>query len=240
MKLAVALAAGLALSALFSSPLLADEGEDRRDASPQIRETAHRSIDFVPTGWKLYDKVEGDLNGDGRDDAALVIQLNDPSGVISNRDGLGVDLYDKNPRMLLVALSDEHGQLRLAGRNLRIIPDWDSPTISDPYGSMAIRDGKLWLYLEFFANAGGWTMFNQTFQFRWNGKSMALIGYDYNEVQRNSGETNSISVNYLTHRRSDKTGRIDRDDEDKSWSIIPAARKPVLRDVDNLDFGFVP
>ncbi len=240
MKLAAVLATGIAFCVLWSSPALADEEEDRGDTSPEIAETALRSIDFVPAGWKLYDKVEGDLNGDGHDDAALVIQRNDADGVVSNPDGLGVDRYNKNPRILLVAISDEHGQLKLAGRNDRIIPDWVIPTIVDPYSSMAIRDGKLHLLIEYFASAGSWTMFNQTFQFRWNGSAMALIGYDYHEVKRNTGGTTTISVNYLTHRRSDATGRIDLDEEDTRWSRIPTTDRPVLADVDNLYFEFEP
>ncbi len=198
-----------------------------------ISQTAFRPIDFVPDGWKLYDKTDGDLDGDGQPDAALIIQRNDPAGVISNPDGLGYDSYDANPRILLVAFQDEPGRYQLIGRSDLIIPDHDSPTIEDPYETMLIKDGKLHLNLQFFASAGSWSMFNRRFQFRWNGKAMALIGFDLSYVHRGSGETRRSSVNYLSGKRQDSTGTIGDGEPDWRWSKLPQGHRPVLGDIGN-------
>ncbi|QUL38102.1 hypothetical protein [Erythrobacter sp. JK5] len=198
-----------------------------------IEPAANRAIDFVPFGWKLYDKVEGDLNGDGSADTALVIQKNDPQLMIENPDGLGSERYDANPRMLLVAMKTNDGRYRLVGRNGAIIPDHDSPTIEDPYEGMRIEQGSLHLAIAFFASAGSWSMFNRQFQFRWNGEAMALIGFEANYVHRGSGEMRQASVNYLTGRRKDAAGSIADDQSDWHWSDIAPDNRPTLDSIGN-------
>lgn len=227
--------AGLALSL---TPALAAAPEE--PALPavaaeavSIAQTAFRPIEFVPDGWKLYDKTDGDLDGDGRTDAALVIQRNDPAGVVRNPDGLGHDLYDSNPRILLVTIMDELGQYQLVGRDDAIIPDHDSPTIEDPYETMSIEDGKLNLDIRFFASAGSWIMTNRNFQFRWDGKAMALIGFDMARTHRASGEMRQTSVNYLSGRRQDSLGNIEDSGPEWQWSDLPITRRPKLGDIGN-------
>ena len=222
------------IAAMALAAAAQDVRPDRNADDPvAIDQRSYRPIGFVPDGWTLYDKVDGDLNGDGRGDSVLVIRRNDPAGVIRNTEGLGMPVYDSNPRTLLVILADEFGQYHLAGRNDAIIPDHDAPTISDPYESIAIEDGKLYLDLTFFANAGSWTTFNRQFQFRWNGEAMALIGFDMTEVHRGSGEMQQTSVNYLTGKRQDGAGSIEDSETDWRWSDLPANYRPVLEQIGN-------
>ena len=129
--------------------------------TPEIPQQAHRDIDFVPWGWDLFDKVQGDLNGDGREDSILVIQANDPNKRIENPDGFGVDRYDENQRILLFILSGDDGFLRLAGRDDWVIPDHNSPTMDDPYAGIVINDDKASLTIRFWANAGSWVHLGQ-------------------------------------------------------------------------------
>lgn len=224
------LAAGI-VALLFAN--LSGGNAAAQTEQPDVPKTAFRTIDFVPPGWKLFDKVEGDLNADGLTDAVLVIQRNDPAGIVANPDGLGVDRYENNQRVLLVAMQAEGQGFVLAGQDSQIIPNWDSPTIGDPYSSITIRDRKLVLSLEFFANAGSWLMFNQQFQFRLLDGKFALIGYEYNSVRRNTGEANAISINFLTGRRKDSSGNISTDVTNDSWSNIPANTRPNLGEIGN-------
>jgi hypothetical protein len=198
-----------------------------------IRQTSFRPIQFVPAGWKLLDKADGDLNGDGRLDAALIIQRNDPAGIISNRDGLGFDTYDTNPRIVLVTIQDDLGQYQLVGRDDDIIPDHDSPTIDDPYEMMMIEGGKLKLDLRFFANAGSWSMFTHRFQFRWDGKAMVLIGFDMAYVHRASGEMKQTSINYLTGKRQDSIGNISDSAPEWIWTDLPSKARLRLGEIGN-------
>ncbi|MGB7407825.1 MAG: hypothetical protein WA908_04915 [Pontixanthobacter sp.] len=198
-----------------------------------IASTAFRPIDFVPVGWKLFDKFDGDLNGDDRIDAAIVIQRNDPQAIIADPDGLGMDRYDANPRILLIALRNHLWQYRIVSRNDRIIPDHDSPTIGDPYEDMRIADGVLHFDLDFFANAGSWETYNRRFQFRWNGAAMALIGFDMTHVHRGSGVLRQTSVNYLTGKRKDADGSIEDDTTEWRWSDISPDHRPVMSEIGN-------
>jgi len=210
-------------------------------AGPDIDETANRDIDFVPRGWKLYDKAEGDLNGDGVSDSVLVIQATEPDKVIDNPDGLGVERYDANQRILLFVLSDAESRFRLAGRDDLIIPDHASATIDDPYTDIDISEGKATLHVNFWASAGTWYTSSHQFHFRWGGKAMQVIGYDRVEVHRGTGALREVSVNYLTGRRKDVVGSISDDTPSKEeiWSDIPPGSRPTIGSIGNA-FDFLP
>ncbi|MEO9462320.1 MAG: hypothetical protein ABJ242_06250 [Marinomonas sp.] len=195
--------------------------------------TSFRDIEFVPEGWKLYDKAIGDLDGDGRSDSVLIIQKNDPALVIRNKNGFGMDRYDSNPRKVLVILQDYPGQYKLVAKGDAIIPDHDSPTISDPFENVRIEKGSLHLDIAFFANAGSWSMYNRRFQFRWDGKAMALIGFEMTYVHRASGEMNQTSVNYLSGKRKDSKGNIADSEENWKWSKVPKGTAHTLGSIGN-------
>ncbi len=56
---------------------------------------------FVPQGWTVLETASGDLNRDGKIDAALIIQQNNPNNIKSH-EGLGSDRLNLNPRKLLI------------------------------------------------------------------------------------------------------------------------------------------
>lgn len=226
----------LAAALAATSPLAAQSER----AVPPIAETALRDIDFVPFGWKLYDKAQGDLNGDGLEDSVLVIQRNEPSLVIENPDSLGAESYDANPRSLLFILSDPEGPMRLVGRDDTIIPDWDSPNLDNPLDSIDIGGGgKVTLWIRYWSSAGAWEMSNRLFHFRWDGEGMVLIGYDSIEVHRATLDFKEVSINYLTGRRKDVVGNMDQDKDEETWSEIDKSSKPVLGNIGNA-FEFNP
>lgn len=65
---------------------------------------AASAADFVPSGWKLEVQANGDLNGDGIPDLALVLHEQADRNIMANPDGPGVNPLDSNPRLLLAAL----------------------------------------------------------------------------------------------------------------------------------------
>ena len=103
----------LAALAMCQSANAVAETPARASIAP-VGETVFRPIDLVPWGWKLFDKIDGDLNSDGRDDTVLVIQRNDPALMMQN-ENLGVDRFDANPRVLVLAMRTDNGY-RVAGR----------------------------------------------------------------------------------------------------------------------------
>ena len=95
------------------------------------------------------------------------------------------------------------------------------------------------LSVAFFANAGSWSMFNRQFQFRWDGETTALAGFESSDVHRGSGGMRRTSVNYLTGRRKDAIGNITEDTDDWKWSDLPKDAKTALGSIGN-GFEFEP
>jgi hypothetical protein len=168
---------------------------------------------FAPAGWRVELKIAGDLNKDGIDDLALVIRQNDPNNVLTNT-GLGVPRLDTNPRVLAVVFGKAGGGYQLALENHTLIPRTTEPNLDDylaESGGVAIKRGTLQVTLHLFASAGGWTAGNRTYTFRFQDAGFVLIGYDSNMVQRNTGKTTGVSVNYLTGRVKLSTASIAED-----------------------------
>jgi len=93
----------------------------QKDSIPKMIEEIIRpkdstlNIEFeIPEGYKLFDKIEGDLNGDGLVDHVLMIKGTDESNVVINRFD---DEVDRNRRGILIYLSD-NGTYILATKNL--------------------------------------------------------------------------------------------------------------------------
>ncbi|RBL67868.1 hypothetical protein C3E98_029510 [Pseudomonas sp. MWU13-2625] len=168
--------------------------------SPLIVPLAGKPEDFVPKGWKLEFQTKGDLNGDGRDDLALVLRDNDPANVISD-DGMCESPFDANPRILVVAFAQPDGQYALALRNETLIPTRESPCLADALeeGNVSIDRGTLQVTLGRFASAGSWEMGSTTVTFRWQDRNFMLIGYDNLSVMRNTAAFRPLGVNYSSN-----------------------------------------
>ena len=195
----------------------------------------------TPPGWRTGHAVEGDLNADGRADLVLVLHQQDPANLIRH-DGFGEDPLDTNPRMLVVGFARDGGY-DLVARNHTLIPRRVEPNLTDPLEQPPeIRNGVVSVRLDFFASAGGWTMFNSTTRFRWQDGAFRLIGHDYSEVARNTGETVDRSVNFLTRRVSTVRSSIDVDTPPPAvWTRLPPGPLLTLDQVgDGLVFSPVP
>jgi len=206
---------------------------------PSLIDHSATAEGFVPKGWSLEIQARGDLNGDGRDDLALVLRDHDPRNIIDNTDGLGPPRFDTNPRILAVAFGEGDGY-RLALANHTLIPRPDNPVLDDVLsenGGVSIQRDTLRVRLHLFASAGGWTTALSTFTFRFQNDRFELIGYDRSEVQRNTGGTMAISVNYSTGRMSRTTGSIAHDRSKTSWRRLPKRPLLTLEQIgDGLDF----
>lgn len=228
------------LIALLAPPAFAFD-EIPPAAIPTLAREAKTLGEFALAGWTVEAKASGDLDGDGKADAALVLHGTDPKLVLRNADGLGPDELDTNPRILAVALATETG-FRLAVQNATLIPRRQEPTIADPFspdGELAIARGAVRVAISYFASAGGWGTADVAFTFRLGDGTLRLIGYDRTDIQRNSGEMEKVSVNYLSGRRSDAKGRIDDDPKRLKtvWSAAPAGAGPTIEAIgDGLEF----
>lgn len=180
---------------------------------------------FRPTGWKIEQVVRGDLSGDGIEDLAFVLRDENPANILTH-DGLGENPFDSNPRILGIALGDGRG-FALVAQDHALILRRDNPAMDDPFAGLEIAGGSLKVRLELFMSAGGWSAGPYTFTLRHRDGAVRLIGYDHMNVQRNSGEVTEVSINFLTGRRSDGTGRIDNDELRKVWSRTTVGALPL-------------
>lgn len=229
--------AGPLLAAVIAAPALGDELDPPPVTIPRLAAEAASVEAFAPQGWRVEAKVAGDLDGDGRDDAAFVLRQTDPKNILKN-EGLGPDALDTNPRILAVAVAARDGY-RLAVQNATLIPRHVDATMDDLFSAedLEVVEGAVKVGLHLFMSAGGWGMANVGFTFRLKEGALELIGYDRDDTQRNSGETASVSVNYPAGKMSRGKGSISVDEEKTVWSKAPSKRGPAIGEIgDGLDF----
>ena len=180
----------------------------------------------MPRQWKLTDKAVGDLNGDGVQDAALVLWMNDPR----NRIHPSFDpktRYDTNPLMLVVLFGSKSGGYDLAAANHKLIPRRVNPNQDPPFNDVVITHGVLRVKMHEFLEAGGWRSGTCSFAFRWEQGALRLIGFDRDAIIKNTGATEKVSVDYLARRMATTTGTMAGDVEDHTeTTVLP--KKPLL------------
>jgi len=201
---------------------------------------------FVPEGWKLIARAEGDLNKDGAADLAIIIENTDLRHY-KVHDGPGRDTLNLNPRMLLVLFRDkEAGLYRLAEKNTAFIPkpnDGERPCLADPLAEtekLTIRKGVLALHFQYWYSCGSWYTSNHHYLFRHQHGGFELIGFDCDEFHRATGERSRYSVNFSTGRYSHTTGENEFEDTGKmpetAWGTLKAPRRLALRQMDGRSF----
>lgn len=205
---------------------------------PALAKRASAVEGFVPTGWSLEARAEGDLDGDGVPDVAFVLHGKDPALVVKN-EGLGEAELDTNPRVIAVALR-RGDRFELAAQNRTLIPRRDDPVMDDPFedDALEIKRGTLRVSLRLFMSAGGWTTFRSTFTFRLDeGRKLNLIGFDKSTFERNTGEGKTISANFLTGRVRIETEADGKTPPDVRWRSVPKRILPIEAIGNGLDFG---
>jgi hypothetical protein len=223
----------LILSGLAWQPT-AQEDELPPVAYPALPTSGASAEAFIPAGWTLEKTAAGDLNKDGKPDLVLLLRNKDPENIVSNLAFTG-EPFDSNPRLLAVALADGEG-FRLILEDHTFIPRPDNPAQEDPMGedgSISIDRGSLVVSFHFFMTAGGSDAGNWSYRLRLEEGKFRLIGYDSFNVNRMSGETEELSINYLNGKVTVKTGSIGSD-EVKMTTKKLNNRMPVwLEDIGN-------
>jgi hypothetical protein len=173
---------------------------------PTIQKEAKTLSDFVPPQWTIRGRVLGDLNKDGLDDAAVVLQY---SGKISvEQDGENKLVH---PRMLLILFKDDSGSAYLLKEQSNSFILGHIPGMGyDRFDSMTINKGVLEIS---FQSHGISSASARLYKFRYQQEQFVLIGADFSHVNMFDESAFTYSYNFLTKKRkyttSEKQGKAE-------------------------------
>jgi hypothetical protein len=178
--------------------------------TPVLPKIGHCIDDFVPKGWKLIDKVVGDLNKDGLPDMAGVIEE-----IVSDADKEECSWCAH--RILFIAFNKGSGRYKLSIQNNDIIlSHGDGGTWGDPFIPIPDQDkyqqgnnqktgifiNRGTLVIKFYGGTG--YRWSHKYTFRYQNKDWYLIGYDHEWYWIDDRKQYSkLSENYITRKRID-------------------------------------
>ncbi|GBU22125.1 hypothetical protein R80B4_02030 [Fibrobacteres bacterium R8-0-B4] len=164
-----------------------DMGNSQNPASANLTK-------LIPVGYRLFEEIRGDLNGDGVDDLAIIIKATDKKNIVY-KDTRGENV-DYNDRGIMVFFKNGNAY-RLAFENRKCFSSEEEDGGSDYFAPMlgvTIKKGNL--YIKYDHLRYGWWQYT----FRYRNSEFELIGYD-----NSSGVAGAIdqenSINFLTKKQ---------------------------------------
>lgn len=187
-----------------------------------------RITDFIPKGYKIFEKISGDLNKDGLDDCVLIIKATRKDGFERDYEG---KLIDRNRRGIIVLFSEEKGyKVAVKNYNCFSSENEDGGVYFAPYLSIDIRNSKLFVHYA-HGRYGYWE-----YCFRYQDSDFMLIGY---ESFGSQGPTvlGKVSINFLTGVRydDDNVNKYDDDAEEKFVRKVIKLKKEPLKKLSEID-----
>jgi len=150
---------------------------------------------FIPKGYRIFDRVEGDLNKDGTIDMVLVIKGTDRSKFIT--DEYRGEL-DRNRRGLIVLFAkNRHYEVGLQNNTCFSSENEDGGNYFAPELAVEIQRGNLCIH--YAQGRYGFTRYT----FRYQELAFKLIGYDEADPSGFDSDYalfDETSVNFLTHK----------------------------------------
>ena len=156
---------------------------------------AARVEEFAPRGWKIHSQARGDLNADGRIDAALIL-------FDESLDGATPRSVDNPSPALVIVFATEQNRWRRAGINTRLIVADDS---SFAPLRIEIRNSEVILHQEEQSNISANTndyAYTDRFRYEPTADRFLLISEEDANTQRGAASDGiRVSDNYLTGAR---------------------------------------
>lgn len=172
---------------------------DNDESSSELTIKKTTSVEFtnettfsLPKGYKLFEKLQGNLNGDDLPDYVLIIKETKKENVVVNRFDKKVD---RNRRGVMIYLTNERDTV-LVTKNLNCFSseNEDGGVYFPPQLSIDIEKGKLYIHYD-HGRYGHWK-----YTFRYQNSDFELIGYDSSD---NYGPiiNRETSINFLTKKK---------------------------------------
>ncbi len=170
---------------------------------PTILKEGKNIQDFLPLNWDILNSVNGDLNNDGKDDIAFVLQYKDSVTIRNYKNGENAEdtLITTKPRILGIAFKNqENNNFRIAEQSNTFILCHDNPSYLDPFTRIRIENGILIIDFHLHYIEGGWWFINSTFKFWYRNNDFFLIGIDSHSESMVPEEGEEYSINFLTRK----------------------------------------
>lgn len=187
--------------------------QNKESIYPNFREKYFNEVK-KNSDWKVLQKVSDDLNKDGLDDIALILESIDS---IPEKRCSDCRLLKNKPRIILV-LFNQNGKQKVKIQNNKFIARGDEGGMS-PYiePELSIKNGLLNIYYQF-------TRSNQSYTFEFKNNKMEIVRAESMGVHSASGNYENDKFDFIKGTLTSKTGNIS---EDKSQSkIIKIEKKP--------------
>ena len=176
--------------------------------------------DVFPANCDTMSIAWGDLNQDGLKDVVVVATPRLPENMQTRDDGYE---YNFNSPVMGIYFGTKDGKLNLYKEYENTIPGNEDEFCFIEL-KMDISDkGVLSLNIEHFYSAGSTNTDYNIFRYRYQDDDFYLIGADTGALSRYSGESEEVSINYLTHKKQTIVSNIaDENVEPKeTWETIP-------------------
>ncbi|MEB3220124.1 MAG: hypothetical protein VKN72_28360 [Nostocales cyanobacterium 94392] len=162
---------------------------------------------FVPKGWTIQDKVEGDINRDEKPDTVLTL--------------IEAGTQSERGRALVILIKQANGNLqRLAVANKLLLCSSCAGVLSSPDGAgtnIEIKSGVITV-----SQLSGSRLATETLHRFWIDKSsqrLVLIGKDITDFDRANGDSTVTSESYLTGQQIVQTFR--------SQKLVSTKKSPI-------------
>lgn len=168
-------------------------------------------------------RILGDLNKDGLIDEVLIeTPRNKANMVIRESDG-----YEYNFNQPVMSISFSNGQgYKLFKKYNNVIPHPESEAECVDLHVSITEKGVLKINYSLFMSMGSYGTSEHTYLYRYQNGDFYLIGEEYTNGSRNTGDTEKVSINYLTHKKQTvKSNSFKETKPVEKWSTIP--KKPL-------------
>ena len=190
-----------------------------------------RITDFIPKGYKLFEKISGDLNKDGLEDCVLIIKATRKDGFVKNSFD---KVVDRNRRGIIILFTEKDGY-KLASKNYNCFSseNEDGGNYFSPELGVIIKDSKLYLHY-YHGRYGYWE-----YCFRYQNSDFMLIGYEASH-DRGPVVLFKTSINFLTGVEYDDENinaynfNADSDDDSEidevfKRTVVKLKKKPLMK-----------
>lgn len=196
-------------------------------------EQKQNPIKFLPKGFVVFEKINGDLNNDGIEDYVFIIKGTDKSKIVKDETNDQLQL-DRNRRGIIV-LFNKKGQYELAAKNYDCFSseNEDGGIYFAPELSLEIKKGNLYVHYG-YGRYGYWK-----YTFRFQNADLVLIGYDHS-ANRGPVINSETSINFLSKKKRVKVNtneNADGGDEIfmETWKNITVPQLIKLSEIKDFD-----